>query len=283
MEKFGKSKIVLVTGASSGIGMDTALRLLDKGYTVYGAARRTNLLTKLEEHGGHAVYLDLCNDQSMQECVNTVLKAEGRIDVLVNNAGFGMGGALETVSMEDAKKQLDVNVFGLIRMTQLVLPSMRSNKSGTIINISSIAGRFSSPFLGWYHASKYCVEALSDALRLETAAFGVKVVIIEPGLIKTDWGVIAADHIEKNTKGTAYEQNGLNTAAYYNHHYKNLKGVSDISVISKTVVKAVAAKHPKIRYKAGKYSHLFISAGLLLPGAVLDRIKVYLFKIKEHL
>ena len=137
MKNIGKSKIVLVTGASSGIGLDTALRLLEKGYTVYGAARRPSLLSKLEEHGGHAVYLDLCSDQSMVECVNTVLKAEGRIDVLVNNAGFGMGGALETVSMEDAKKQLDVNVFGLVRMTQLVLPSMRNNRSGTIINISS--------------------------------------------------------------------------------------------------------------------------------------------------
>lgn len=280
MKNSESKKIVLITGASSGIGMDTALRLLKKGYTVYGAARRTNLLSQLEQHGGHSIYLDLYDEQSMQDCVQTILQKEGRIDILINNAGFGLGGALETIPIETAKKQLDVNVFGLIRMTQLVLPSMRNNHSGKIINISSIAGKFSSPFMGWYHASKYCVEALSDALRLEAACFGIKVIIIEPGLIKTDWGIIAADYIEQNTKNTAYEYNGKNTADFYNHRYRKSRGASKICVISKAIEKAVQSKHPKLRYRAGKNAMAYIIAGTFLPGAILDLFKKMLFKIK---
>ena len=239
-----------------------------------------HLLIQLEQHGGHSIYLDLYDEQSMQDCVQTILQKEGRIDILINNAGFGLGGALETIPIETAKKQLDVNVFGLIRMTQLVLPSMRNNHSGKIINISSIAGKFSSPFMGWYHASKYCVEALSDALRLEAACFGIKVIIIEPGLIKTDWGIIAADYIEQNTKNTAYEYNGKNTADFYNHRYRKSRGASKICVISKAIEKAVQSKHPKLRYRAGKNAMAYIIAGTFLPGAILDLFKKMLFKIK---
>ena len=178
-------KVVLITGASSGIGMTTAKMLLNDGYNVYCAARRTELMKELEALGGHPLYLDLTDDSSIKNCVDTILKAEGHIDVLVNNAGYATGGSLEDTPMANARCQFEVNVFGLIRITQLCLPSMREQKSGRIVNISSMAGLFSSPFLGWYHAAKYSVEALSDSLRNEVKAFGIKVAIIEPGLIKT--------------------------------------------------------------------------------------------------
>ena len=194
-----EKKVAFVTGASSGIGLDTAMKLIEKGFTVYGAARRTVLMEPLLKKGGKTMFLDLTDAESVRKCVQEVIETEGRIDVLINNSGYGLGGGIENVSIEDAKRQFDVNVFGLAEITRLFLPYMRAQHSGTIINISSMAGRFSSPFLGWYHASKYAVEALSDSLRMELRPFGINVVIIEPGLIKTDWGVITAQSIRKQS------------------------------------------------------------------------------------
>ena len=165
------NKVALVTGASSGIGLETTLALLKKGFTVYGAARRLSLMTEIQENGGNILYLDLTDDDSIQSCVKKIAEKEGCIDVLINNSGYGLGGSVENVSIAQAKSQFEVNVFALVRLTQLVLPYM--------------AGRFSSPFLGWYHASKYAVEALTYSLRLELSSLKIKAVLIEPGLIKT--------------------------------------------------------------------------------------------------
>jgi len=263
-------KVVLITGASSGIGLTTAKMLLNDGYTVYCAARRTELMEPLKAEGGHPVFLDLTDDASIKTCVESILRTEGRIDILINNAGYATGGSLEDTPIEDAKRQFEVNVFGLIRTTQLSLPAMREQKSGLIINISSMAGLFSSPYLGWYHAAKYSVEALSDSLRSEVKSFGINVAIIEPGLIKTNWGVIAGNIIEKTSGGTAYKDNALLYSDFYKRNYNEHANVSDPSVISKAIYKAIKAKKPKTRYRTGKNSHAFVFLKRILPDRLFD-------------
>lgn len=275
-----QKKVILVTGASSGIGLDTAIRLLKKGCVVYGVARRTELLSKLKEFGGHALFLDLNDDASIENCVQSVIKSEGKIDILINNAGYGLGGAIETVSIKDAKEQFQVNVFGLARLCQLVIPYMREQHSGRIINISSIAGLFSSPYLGWYHASKYSVEALSDALRLEVAQFGIKVSIIEPGLTGTNWGVIAAKGIRKNSEKTFYERSGGKVAHFYEHFYENENNITKASSISKKIEHACFASHPKLRYPVGKFSTMFVLFSRIFNDVTLDFFKRLIFRIR---
>ena len=190
-------KVALVTGASSGIGEATVLALLDTGYTVYGAARRVDRMAALVDAGAKVLAMDVTDDESMTAGVALVLAEAGRIDLLVNNAGFGSYGALEEVPLAEARYQFDVNVFGLARLTQLVLPGMRGQGSGRIVNISSIGGKIYEPLGGWYHATKFAVEGLSDSLRMELAPFGIQVVVVEPGAIRTEWGGIAADNLRK--------------------------------------------------------------------------------------
>ena len=206
------TEVILITGASSGIGFDAAATLARQGHRVYAAARRVDLMEPLKESGVVPLQMDVTDEASMEAGVRTVLTAEGRIDVLVNNAGYGYFGAIENVSMEEARRQLEVNVFGLARLCQLVLPSMREQGSGRIVNTASVAGKTVLYFGGWYHVSKYSVEALSDALRMELKPFGIDVSMIEPGGIRTDWGIIAADHLAESSKGTPYEAEGLREA-----------------------------------------------------------------------
>lgn len=276
-------KIALVTGASSGIGLETSLSLLNSGFTVYGAARRLEKMRALEEKGGNALFLDLTDENSVQKCVDEILSKEGRIDLLVNNAGFGLGGAIEDVPLEEAKREFEVNVFALARLCQLVLPSMRKNGGGKIINISSMAGRFSSPFTGWYHASKYAVEALSDALRLEVKPFNIKVVLIEPGLIQTDWGKIHAQNIRKfsSNASTAYAENSDSVAKFYEKSYFGSKKCSSPKVISNAVLKAAKKKNPKARYSVGKFSKSFIFFKKILPDRIFDFFESRFFGIKS--
>ncbi len=273
-------KVALVTGASSGIGYDSAVSLVKAGYMVYGAARRTDLLGKLLAWGAKTISLDVTNEESMKNCIDEVIKAEGKIDLLVNNAGYGLGGSIEDTPLDEAKKQFEVNVFGLARMSQLVLPFMRENGGGRIINISSMAGLFTSPFLGWYHASKYCVESLSDAMRIETSSFGIKVILIEPGLIQTDWGKIAAANIRKFSGEGTYKNTADAVAEYYEKNYNpQNKKASDPSIIAKTVVKAATAKNPKSRYLIGAYAKPFVFLKKHLSSKLYDKIvKSFLYK-----
>ena len=204
MPKSLQRPVVLLTGASSGIGYDVAPLLVRYGYTVYGAARRVEKIEELASEGVKALSLDVTDEASMEAAVQQIIDAEGRIDVLINNAGYGSYGAIEDVPIDEARRQFEVNLFGLARLTQLVLPHMRARGSGRILNISSMAGRITSPLGAWYHATKYALEAFSDALRMEVEEFGIDVVIIEPGGIKTPWGLIAADHLEESSRNGVY-------------------------------------------------------------------------------
>ena len=275
-----KQKVVLITGASSGIGFDTAVMLAKQGHRVYGAARRMDKMLPLKDLGVTPIQMDVTDETSMQAGVNAVLAIEKRIDVLVNNAGYGYLGAVETVTMEEARRQVEVNVFGLARLTQLVLPHMREQGSGRIVNIASIAGKMALSFGTWYNVSKYAVEAFSDALRMEVKPFGIDVVIIEPGGIKTDWGLIAADHLEASAKGTVYEETATNEAKALRYTYHgNL--LSNPSVVAKAISKAVNRRHPRARFRTGMGAHSIVFLHWLLPtrwwdamGRRLGRVKI---------
>ena len=265
------SKTALVTGASSGIGEETARTLHKLGYTVYAAARRTDRLKQLTAVGIHALTMDVTDDESMSSGIEQIIAETGRIDVLVNNAGYGSYGAIEDVSLDEARRQFEVNVFGLGRLTQLVLPHMRAQRSGTIINISSMGGRLTTPLGGWYHATKYAVEALSDALRMETAPFGIDVVVIEPGGIRTEWSGIAADHLDETAEGSAYASQ-IKAVANSMRSESTNKRQSPPSVIADTVEKIVTARKPRTRYVVGFAAKPLVTLRRILPDRAFDRV-----------
>lgn len=243
-------KTALVTGASSGIGEATALKLKELGYIVYGAARRIDRLKTLADSGARPLALDVTDDASMEAAVGRIIAETGRVDVLVNNAGYGSYGALEDAPLDEGRYQFDVNVFGAIRLIQLVLPHMRAQKSGRIINITSMGGKLYTPLGGWYHGSKFALEALSDCLRLETKPFGIDVVVIEPGGIETEWGGIAADKVQKISGSGPYAAQANAVAASLRSDANSNRN-SPPSVIAKVIGKAVTARRPKTRYVAG--------------------------------
>lgn len=272
-----KQNVILITGASSGIGYEAAIILASQGHKVYAAARRTERMEQLRENGIVPVRLDITDDASIAACVRTVIDAEGRIDVLVNNAGYGYLGAIENVSMEEARRQLEVNLFGLARLTQLVLPYMRRNRFGRIINTSSIAGKCVILYGGWYNVSKFAVEAFSDALRMETKPFGIDVSIIEPSGIKTDWGLIAADNLEDSSRGTAYEERCLNMATTLRHAY-TINLMSGPRTVAKAISRAANARRPRARYRTGMGSTTAIVMHTLLPTRCWDAVASILGK-----
>lgn len=271
MSNMKNEKVILITGASSGIGFDAAQSLAQQGHRVFAAARRTELMEPLKTLGIHVIKMDVTDEKSMEDGVETVIQDVGRIDVLINNAGYGYFGAIENVPMEEARRQLEVNVFGLARLTQLVLPYMRHQKSGRIINTSSIAGKMVFYMGGWYNITKYSVEAFSDALRMEMKPYGIDVVMIEPGAIKTDWGIIAARHLKESSEGTAYETTGSQWSHNMDWFYKtNL--LSSPSVITKAIVRAVNSRHPKARYCRGRFSIIGRIAHAIMPARWWDAL-----------
>jgi short-subunit dehydrogenase len=262
-------KVALVTGASAGIGKATAKTLFEAGYTVYGAARRVDKMDDIKALGINVIKMDIADDALIVSGVDEIIKAEGRIDVLVNNAGFGSYGAIEDVSIADARYQLEINVFGLARLTQLVLPHMREQKFGKIVNVTSIGGKMATPMGGWYHASKFAVEGLSDSLRLEVKQFGIDVIVIEPGGIKTEWGDIAFDSMKKVSGNTAYKGIVQSMQAIVG---KSDKNASDPSIIANLIAKAIAQKKPKARYSAGYMSGITLFMKKWLSDAMFDKM-----------
>ena len=265
------TKVILVTGASSGIGFDAAEAFAQQGHRVYAAARRVERMEPLKAFGVIPLRMDVTDEASLEEGVRTVLEAEGRIDALVNNAGYGYFGAIENVPLEEARRQLDVNVFGLARLCQLVIPSMRAQGSGRIVNISSVAGKTVLYFGGWYHVSKFSVEALSDALRMELKPFGIDVSMIEPGGIKTNWGIIAADHLAESSKGTPYEAEGLRESETMRKAY-SMRLLSNPSVVTRAISKAVNSRRPRARYRVGFGAGTLLFLHAFLPTRWWDAL-----------
>ncbi|PKQ60734.1 short-chain dehydrogenase/reductase [Labilibaculum manganireducens] len=242
-------KVVLITGASSGIGKTTAKDLAQKGFTVYGVARNVAKMNDLKEFGVNVLEMDVTNEQSMVNGINQIFEKEVRIDVLINNAGFGSYGSVEEVPMSEVKYQMEVNLFGAARVTQLVLPKMIENHYGKIVNISSIGGKIASPLGGWYHASKFALEALSDSLRNEVRQFGVDVIVVEPGGIKTEWGSIATNNMLKVSGQGRYKQMAENFANMLNSVDEN--SGSEPKLIADVIYEAITTEEPETRYAAG--------------------------------
>jgi short-subunit dehydrogenase len=269
IKKEKMKKVVLITGASAGMGKETAKYLAQNGYMVYGAARRVNKMADLKQFGVQGIEMDITDDNSVKKAIDQIIKTEKRIDILINNAGFGSYGAIEDMAMVDAKYQLEVNVFGAARLIQLVLPYMRHNRFGKIINISSIGGKIAIPFGGWYHASKFALEGLSDSLRGEVKPFGIDVIVIEPGGVKSEWAGIAFDSLLKTSGSGTYADTVKNLSAIF-------KGAEDKNpepiIIAKLIYKAIEAKNPKTRYVAGYMAKPSIFMRNILSDKMLDKV-----------
>ena len=269
------SKAVLVTGCSSGIGRATADRLAQHGWTVYATARRLDSIADLAEKGCRTLPLDVCDEDSMREAVRAIVGDEGAVGVLINNAGYSQSGAVEEVPMEAVRHQFETNVFGLVRLTQLVLPAMRAQRWGKIVNVSSMGGRLTFPGGGYYHATKHAVEAISDALRFEVRGFGVDVIVIEPGLIKTSFGETAAGSVESATPadGPYAEFNSAvarESAQIYEGPLARLGAGPE--AVARVIEKAITAHRPKTRYPVTASARLALIQRRLLTDRAWDRV-----------
>jgi NAD(P)-dependent dehydrogenase (short-subunit alcohol dehydrogenase family) len=260
--------VALVTGGSSGIGEATARGLEDAGFTTYAVARRTDKLAPLEADGVRTFAMDVTDDASMSAGIERIIGEHGRIDVLVNNAGYGSYGAVEDVPIDEARRQFEVNVFGLARLVQLVTPHMRAQGSGRIVNISSIGGKFYEPLGAWYHATKFAVEGFSDSLRLELAPFGIDVVIIEPGPIRTEWNTISRDSLVETSRGGAYADRAERVRGVMERG--DGPTMSGPDVVARKIVKAATTRRPKARYPVGRGAGSIVLARRLLPDGVMD-------------
>ena len=262
------SPTVLVTGASSGIGAATARLLLERGWHVFAAARRIEAMEPLAAMGAEVLALDLSDARSRRELAEQLTAKVGALDALVNNAGFGEVGPLETMPLDRARAIFEVNVFGLMGLTQELLPAMREQGRGRIVNVSSIAGRWVSPGSGWYGASKFALEALSDALRLELKAFGLRVVVVEPGLIATDFADVAAPSIEQSLSCSTYGDMMRAVRKGWDSVYR---GASPPLEVARTIERALTDQNPPARYLCGHQSASVI-ASRILPTRLWDSL-----------
>lgn len=265
-------KVILVTGASSGIGRETATQLLKDGHIVYSAARRIEPMENFVALGGHALKLDITDEQQIINVVAQIKQEQGAIDVLINNAGFGLFGAVEDVSIADAKRQFDVNLFGLARLTQEVLPLMRGKRSGKIINMASMGGKMYTPLGSWYHATKHALEGWSDCLRLELQPFNIDVVIVEPGIIATDFANVVYQPLLDVSGSGAYATMAKAMAKSTMDSYTKKNGSSPPSIIANIILKVISSKKPKTRYRAGKFAKLLVWIRIYLGDRIFDQV-----------
>jgi NAD(P)-dependent dehydrogenase (short-subunit alcohol dehydrogenase family) len=264
-----QSKAVLITGCSSGIGYATAELLAERGWNVYATARKPDVVSVLEAKGAKVLALDVTDEDSMSHAVQTVTDAEGAVGVLINNAGYSQNGAIESVPMDKVRSQFETNVFGLIRMCQLVLPGMRAQKWGKIVNLSSMGGRLTFPGGGLYHATKYAVEAISDALRFEVSSFGVDVIVIEPGLITTNFGDTSVKGVPQEGPYAEFNRKVAKaTEGAYNGPMSKLGGGPE--TVAQTIRKALEAKRPRTRYPVTPSARLMMAQRSLTPDRVWD-------------
>jgi NADP-dependent 3-hydroxy acid dehydrogenase YdfG len=266
------SKAVLITGCSSGIGHATAGRLAADGWKVYATARKRKSISDLKDRGCVTLALDVTDEESMNTAVAAVTDAEGAVGVLVNNAGYSQSGAVESVPLDQVRRQFATNVFGLIRMCQLVLPGMREQRWGKIVNIGSMGGRLTFPGGGIYHATKYSVEALSDALRFEVRGFGVDVMLIEPGLIVTAFGETASASVQGTAELGPYERFNSHVAKLTEAAYEGplAKLGAGPEAVANTIAKALTAGRPKPRYPVTPSAHLMINQRRFTPDRLWD-------------
>jgi NAD(P)-dependent dehydrogenase (short-subunit alcohol dehydrogenase family) len=265
-------KAVLITGCSTGIGRATAEHLARAGHTVYATARRPEAIEDLKALGCKTLALDVTDEDSMRAAVSAVEEAEGAVGALVNNAGYSQSGAVETVPLDDVRRQFETNVFGLLRMCQLVLPGMRREGRGRIVNVSSMGGKLTFPGGGIYHATKHAVEAISDAMRFEVRGFGVDVVVIEPGLIRTNFAETAVGSVPREDGPYAEFNTAVSaaTAGAYRGPFGRLGGGP--AAVAEAIAKALDAKRPRSRYRVTASARVFMTQRRLLPDRAWDAV-----------
>ncbi|WP_433384590.1 oxidoreductase [Actinoplanes sp. CA-142083] len=268
------ARVAIVTGASAGIGAATSRLLHDRGFRVYAAARRSERMAPLAALGVHTVRADVTDEADLRALVDRVVTESGRIDVLVNNAGYGSFGALEDVPLDEARRQFEVNVFAAARLCQLVLPHLRARGQGRIINVSSVGARMYQPLGGWYHSTKYALEGLSDCLRVELRPLGIQVVMIQPGGIDTEFPRVAGERLLASSGDGAYADYARRYAASLT---SQAKGISSPTVVARAIARAATARRPRARYAVGRGAKAALAARWLLPDRAYDRVLVGLF------
>lgn len=264
-------KVIVITGASSGIGKETARQLISEGHRVYPVARRIEQMQDLKAMGGFPMLMDITSDTDIQFVVDTVIKQEGKIDVLLNNAGYGIYGSVEHTSFEEVIDMYNVNLFGLAALTQKVVPYMREAGSGTIINTSSMGGKIYYALGAWYHSTKHALEGFSDCLRLELKPFNIKVVVVQPGLIATEFGDIILNDVAKIPKESPY----IGMVNQFERGARKTirkKGLSEPAVVSNAISKIVNSNHPKTRYRVGKHAKLLVWMRNYLGDRLFDKV-----------
>ena len=267
------SKAVLITGCSTGIGRATAERLAKAGHTVYATARRLESIADLAQHGCKTLALDVCDEASMRAAVSAIEREHGAVGVLINNAGYGSEGPLEEIPMEEVRRQFETNVFGLLRLTQLVLPAMRKQRWGRIVNLSSMGGRLVFPGGGIYHATKFSVEALSDALRFEVRGFGIKVIVVEPGAIKTAFGDTAIARVDAIAGGADYAAFRSALKEQIRNAYEGPMGklaAVGPEAVAKVIERAITAERPASRYLVTAGAKMLVGLRRWLPDSMFD-------------
>jgi NAD(P)-dependent dehydrogenase (short-subunit alcohol dehydrogenase family) len=270
------STAVLITGCSSGIGRATAKHLAQRGHVVYASARRLESIADLEADGCRLLALDVTDEASMAAAVQAVEAEHGAVGALVNNAGYSQSGAIETVPLDEVRRQFETNVFGLVRMCQLVLPAMRAQRSGRIVNISSIGGTLVFPGGGFYHATKYAVEALSDALRFELKGFGIQVVIVEPGIIRSRFAEAVSSALPQTASGGPYTSFNAAVEESTRNTYEEGSFVGRLGgppeAVAKVIERAITVKSPKTRYRVTPSARLLIPSRGLMTDKAWDRL-----------
>jgi NAD(P)-dependent dehydrogenase (short-subunit alcohol dehydrogenase family) len=263
-------QVVLITGASSGMGKETAKTLLREGYTVYAAARRVERMDDLKKLGAITLKVDVTKEEDVAAAVEQITQKHGGVDILINNAGFGLYGPVEEIPLDDARYQFEVNMFGMARLTQLVLPYMREKRAGKVVNISSMGGKIYTPLGAWYHATKHAVEGWSDCLRFEVKPFNIDVIVIEPGLIDTEFGNVVATTLPPESVNGPYK--AIVQALTRDGNGDGGMRTSPPSVIANTISRALRASRPRTRYVAGAMARPLIFMRRMLGDRNYDRV-----------
>lgn len=267
-----KEQVILITGASSGMGKETAKTLIQEGYIVYTAARRVEKMADLKELGGFPIKMDITQEEDLVDAVEQIKEAHGGVDVLINNAGYGQYGPMEDTPLDEARYQFEVNLFGLARLTQLVLPYLRQKKAGKIINISSMGGKIYTPLGSWYHATKHALEGWSDCLRFEVSPFGIDVIIIEPGVIDTEFARVVSTTLPPESKTGPYRNIVNAITSQSNSSNENAFSASPPSLIAETISRVVKINRPKTRYAVGAMARPAIFMRKWLGDRIFDRV-----------
>ncbi|MEM9326814.1 MAG: oxidoreductase [Bacteroidota bacterium] len=270
-------KVIVITGASSGMGKDFAMALLKEGHTVYGLARRVEKMDDIVNAGGKAIAMDITDESQVSTAVEQIIEEQGQVDILINNAGYAVYGTVEEVPIDIARRQFEVNLFGLASITQKIVPGMRERKSGTIINISSMGGKMYTPMGAWYHATKHALEGWSDCLRVELIPFNVDVVIIEPGGIQTEFSNVFQEQLQGDSEKGPYAE-ALQKIISSTKEMSENGQLSKPSVITNLILKAVNSKKPKTRYVAGAFAKPLMFMRKYLSDRAFDRILMKQFQ-----